>query len=196
MTTARIEEALSPVVDAFDSLGIAYHVGGSVASSVYGAARATLDVDVVARLQASHVQPLVRALDGAYYIDEDAVREAIRGRRSFNAIHLTTMIKIDVFVAGDEPFDAEEFARIRLDSLDGEPDTRAFYLKSPEDIVLRKLQWYVATAGVSERQWRDILGVLSVQAKTLDWRYLRHWATRLELADLLEHALADASANS
>jgi hypothetical protein len=44
------KHVLSPVVDAFDRLGVRYYVGGSVASSTHVAGRSTLDVDVVAEL--------------------------------------------------------------------------------------------------------------------------------------------------
>ena len=43
-------EALIPLVDLLDRLGVAWYVGGSVASTVHGRFRATNDVDVVAEL--------------------------------------------------------------------------------------------------------------------------------------------------
>ena len=46
--------------------------------------------------------------------------------------------------------------------------------------------------GVSDRQWRDLLGVLKVQALRLDFEYLQHWGSYLELGDLLERALLQA----
>ena len=45
---------------------------------------------------------------------------------------------------------------------------------------------------VSDRQWRDILGVLKTRAGELDLDYLRKWARELNVTDLLEHALGDA----
>ena len=71
-------------------------------------------------------------------------------------------------------------------------ETRLFYLASPEDVVLRKLEWYKAGGAVSERQWLDVLGVVKVQAQVLDYAYLRQWAEQLELTDLLDQALRDA----
>jgi hypothetical protein len=85
--------ALTPVVEVLERLGVMYHIGGSIASSAYGIARSTLDVDVVADLRPQHVQSLVEQLQPAYYIDADAVRSAIRERASFNVIHLASMIK-------------------------------------------------------------------------------------------------------
>ena len=43
-------EALLPVIEAFNRLGVPYYLGGSLASSLYGVARTTLDADLVADL--------------------------------------------------------------------------------------------------------------------------------------------------
>lgn len=45
---------------------------------------------------------------------------------------------------------------------------------------------------VSDRQWRDILGVLKTRAGELDLAYLRQWAGELTISDLLERALQEA----
>lgn len=61
-----------------------------------------------------------------------------------------------------------------------------------EDSVLRKLEWRRLSGG-SERQWRDVIGVLRVQGSGLDSEYLRHWASELDLSEDLERALREAS---
>jgi hypothetical protein len=45
----------------------------------------------------------------------------------------------------------------------------------------------------SDRQWRDILGIIKTQGERLDLAYLRQWAAALSVADLLEKVLAEAS---
>jgi hypothetical protein len=185
--------ALTPVVDALDRVGVRYHVGGSMASSVYGTARSTADVDVVADLALDQVDAFVHELESAYYVNTAAVREAIRLKRSFNLIHLSTFIKIDIFVPEQRPFDQQEQSRAQRHPLDGDADARQFLVKSPEDLVLRKLVWYRAGGEVSTQQWSDVLGVLKLQVGRLDVDYLRHWAAELGVSDLLERALADAS---
>ena len=85
-------QALEPLLETFDALGIRYHIGGSVASSACGIARATLDIDLVADLSESHVRPLFGRLHDAYYIDEDRVRDAVACRSSFKMIHLASML--------------------------------------------------------------------------------------------------------
>jgi hypothetical protein len=182
--------AITPLVDAFEQLGVNYHIGGSVASSVYGIIRATIDADLVAGLRLEQARPLVKLLETVYYIDEDAVKDAIRRHSSFNAIHLDTMLKVDVFIPKTRLFDQEEFRRTQLQTLiEG---TRPFYVASPEGTILNKLEWYRMGNEISDRQWNDILGVLKVQGTTLDLDYLQRWAAALRVTDLLERALVDA----
>jgi hypothetical protein len=192
MSVPGILQALEPVVEAFEELGVRYQIGGSVASSAYGIARSTLDVDLVADLKEIHVHPLVITLHAAYYIDEERVRDAVRRRSSFNAIHLETMIKVDVFALKFRPYDEAAFARGRLECLGEDPATRPHCLFTPEDVILNKLDWYRQGGGVSDRQWNDALGVLKVQQSSLDWEYLRRWAEALGLSDLFRRATQDA----
>ena len=44
--------AVNPVVQVFDELAIPYYISGSIASSVYGLARSTIDVLGVIKVQA------------------------------------------------------------------------------------------------------------------------------------------------
>lgn len=191
LTPADPVDALTPVIDTLEQLGVRYHVGGSLASSAYGLPRASADVDLVADLRSDHVDPFVHRLEGEYYVHKDSVLEAIERRGSFNVIHLDTMVKVDVFLPEARPFDQQELSRAQLRTLDVRENARAFFVKSAEDIVLRKLSWYRAGGEVSERQWSDVVGVLKVQAGRLDGGYLTRWATELKIDDLLERALAD-----
>ena len=177
------------VVAELDRLGIDYFIGGSVASSVHGRPRTTDDVDLIAAIAGRQVESLVRGLEKEFYVDEDMVRDAVGRRASFNIIHLGTMLKVDVFVLGVEDFALEEMKRRSAVPLRG---SRVWF-SSPEDTVLEKLDWFQKGQGISERQWRDVLGVLAVQGARLDLQYLRLWAARRGLLDLLQRALAEAS---
>jgi hypothetical protein len=185
---------LGPVLAAFERLGVAHYVGGSVASSAYGTGRSTMDADLVADLSDAHIRPLIQVLQSAYYVDEHAALEAVRTRSSFNLIHLQTMFKVDIFVPKGRAFDQQVFARRRKGSLTEAGGAPEAYLASPEDVILSKLEWYERGGGVSDRQWGDVLGVLKVQGGRLDLGYLRHWAAELGLSDRLEQALRDAEA--
>ena len=100
------------------------------------------------------------------------------------------MLKVDVFILKPRRYDQEAFQRRRKDLLGVAPDSDEFYFATPEDIVLNKLEWFRMGNRVSERQWMDVMGVIKVQGDVLDVKYLRKWAKDLEVADLLEDALA------
>lgn len=184
-------DALGPVAAALERLGVAFYIGGSVASSVHGAPRSTMDADIVADLRAQHASPLVAALEDEYYADERAIAAAITRRSSFNLIHLATSFKIDVFVPEDDPYQRESLARRVTDTL-GEPGSPSFPFATKEDTVLAKLLWFRAGGGVSERQWSDVQGVLRTQQRALDLAYLRRWGVTLNVGDLLDRALSEA----
>lgn len=168
-----------------DAVGARWCIGGSVASSLLGIPRATLDVDLVADLRLVHVKPLCdRLLDG-YYVDEDTCRWAVTTRRSFNAIHQATMIKIDVFCAKDDALSRAELDRRLLLNVRGQQ----IPVCTPEDIILQKLLWYVE-AGGSERQWNDALGVVKTRGDSLDQAYLEAHALGAGVSDLLARLLA------
>ncbi len=190
MTEADLVAALRPVVEAFDALGVRYFLGGSIASSAHGVARASLDADVIVELDSPHVERLAQRLAGAYYIPIEQMRTAAAERRSFNLIHLATMFKIDVFVSKGRPFDRSAAERARLQVIGAHTD-RQFFVASAEDTVLAKLEWFRLGGETSERQWWDIVGVLKV-GDDADRAYLRRWAAALGVGDLLERALVDA----
>lgn len=173
-----------------DRLGIRYLAAGSLASSVHGEPRSTDDVDFVADIGAGQVDALVAQITPEYYVDRDTVREAVLQGQSFNAIHLATAVKVDVFVAGTDPFEAERLERRRLVEI--WPDPRhSLFVDIPEYTVVRKLEWYRRGGEVSDRQWRDVVGVLRTQGDRLDRTRMIEWAGHLGVPDLLHRAIRD-----
>ncbi len=179
------------VAAVFEALDVAYAVGGSLASSLHGETRATMDVDFVAALHEPLVAEFVTALGTDFYADADVIREAVRQRRHFNVIFLPELFKADIFLATTSELDQEELERRQQVVVSAEP-RRTLWVASPEDVVLQKLSWFRQGEGVSDRQWRDVLGVLRVQAGRLDRGYLESRARRAGLAALLDKALAEA----
>ncbi len=181
------------VISAFDRLGIPYLVGGSLASAVYGVIRATMDADLVAEVKSGHIPNLVELLKGEFYIDPEMIKDAIDQSSSFNIIHLETMFKVDVFILKQRPFELNQMQRRVPQSVGDDPGDRVFF-STAEDIVLAKLEWFRAGGEISERQWRDILGVLAIQMDRLDFTYLEQWANKLDILDLLRKAIEESHA--
>jgi hypothetical protein len=175
-----------------DRLGIAYAIGGSIASSAYGAVRFTEDADIVVEHFGDKAEEFFELMKGQYYISKEAMNQALRQHKSFNVIHFESAFKIDVFIRKDTAFEKHLISRAKglklSDSLE-----KNFSVVSPEDIILLKLQWYNSGGRSSERQWNDILGIFAVQAKRLDLGYLKKWAAVLGINELFEKIISETT---
>jgi hypothetical protein len=186
----EVMEALTPLVEAFERLGITYYIGGSVSSSLHGLARRTQDVDVIVDIRPGQVRSLVQALQNDYYIDEQAWHDAVRRGFPYNVLHLNTMLKVDLIPFKRRAFTREEARRAQTHIL--EAGTRPVRVASAEDAILTKLEWFEMGGRSSVRQWNDILGIIKQQGTALDIPYLAHWADVLGVRELLEQALVEA----
>jgi hypothetical protein len=185
-------EVTLKVTDVFEKLGVPYLIGGSLASTLYGMIRTTQDSDIVAEMRLEHLQPFVAALQAEFYVDDEMMAESIQRHSSFNLIHRESMFKVDVFIPRPRPFLQSQLARAQRHTFMFETKVSAKFA-SPEDTILAKLEWCRLGGEVSDRQWRDILGVLKTRAGELDLGYLRQWAKELKVSDLLERALKEAA---
>ena len=185
-------EVTLKVTGVLEKLGVPYLIGGSLASTLYGMVRTTQDSDIIAEMRSEHVQPFVSPLQAEFYVDEEMIAESIQHNSSFNIIHRETMFKVDVFIPRPRPFLQAQFERAQRQTFSLETEMSAKFA-SPEDTILSKLEWYRMGGEVSDRQWRDILGVLKTRAGELDLEYLRKWAAELHVGDLLERALGQVS---
>lgn len=179
------------VAEALDALGVEYLVGGSVAASLTGVSRTTLDVDMVVRLDEGRIDALVNRLGEDFHADPESLRRAVRTHSSSNLIHFESGMKVDLFVARDQRSDHEQMRRRRRLRVATNPD-RFLFVSAPEDTIVQKLRWYRMGGEASDRQWSDILGVLRVNRGELDLEYLVRAAGWLEVSDLLERAQRQA----
>jgi hypothetical protein len=191
-----MSDALDDIIDvallvaaAIESCGGDYFVGGSLASSVDGEPRATNDIDFVVDLPMGRVGHLRHALGDDFELDEDMLRDALRRGSSANAFYLPMVLKVDFFGHPHGPFDESEFERRR--AVEVRPG-QTLFVKAPEDTVVRKLLWFREGGAASDKQWRDIIGVLRAQGERLDVDYIRRWSIRLGVDDLWERAVGDA----
>jgi hypothetical protein len=179
------------VAQTLERIGVPYAVGGSLASSLHGIMRSTLDVDILADMKFEHIQPLVTALSSEFYADDEMMRDAIEHHSSFNLIHYETAFKVDIFIRKTRAFDRMQLERRRSAIIATDPE-QSVYVVSPEDIILAKLEWFRMGGEVSDRQWGDVMGVLKTRAGDLDLDYLRKWGGELKVGDLLERTLEEA----
>ena len=159
-------------------------------SVVRGDATANSDIDILADVKPAQVIPLLNALQGSFYVDEHAVREAIDRQQSFNAIHFDSVFKVDIFIPKSDDFSRKQIERRELRKLapDGE---QMIYVATAEDTLLAKLRWYDSGGRVSNNQWTDVVGIIGASATSLDLDYLREWAETLGLIHLLDKAFLE-----
>ena len=170
----------------FEELKISYYITSGVAAIAYGEPRTTQDLDLVVAISPLDIDRLSEALTlcGFYVPGVDDVKS---GRmRTLQITDIESISRADLMIPGTDEFDRLKFERRRVIEFEG----TALYFASPEDVILNKLRWRQQSG--SEKQWRDVLGVLKVQTETLDYRYLVEWAERLKLADALNLAMTEA----
>jgi len=184
-------QVLALVARILNSLKVDYFLTGSLASSVRGEFRATNDIDIVAAIDPQQVSQFIEAFSSEFYVDEIELSKALQEERSFNLIHESTMMKVDFFTKIGER-ERKEIERATLVTLPGL--SQQMPVATAEDVIISKLLWYKSGGESSERQWRDILGVIVISGAELDHAYLRSWAGRLGLEALLKKAFQESAA--
>ncbi len=185
------------VTSVLEQLNIPYFIGGSLAGIIYGEYRTTHDTDIVAQIERRHTAQFIGMLEIDFFIQSEAMHEAFDARAlpdsrpSFNLIHRATAFKIDIFIATNRHFETIQFQRRNYKLVQRNPEAYAA-IASAEDMILAKLEWYALGGRTASQQWRDVLAILKVQADHLDRTYLKQWATRLHVADLLAQAVVEA----
>jgi hypothetical protein len=174
--------------DTLTTLQINYFVSGGVATLIHGEPRTTLDLDLVAQIARADIPLIVTALESqGFYCPAGAVEEIQMGvGRTLNITHTMTALSADISVMKDTAHARSEMERRQLIEMGNGVDV---WFCSPEDLILAKLQW----RSQSEKQQRDILGVLKVQEGLLDLDYLRTWAQELGFTEWVDTLLAQAS---
>ena len=177
-----------------DEHNIAYALGGSLASSMFGEPRGTIDIDMAIQLESQQFNDLIGALNIEFYVPIEAAQHAVAQRSSFNLID-ESGFKVDLFVLGDSMLDRRQLEHRRRILVRDDPPQH-LWVTSPAEQVLRKLEWYQAGGSVSERQWRDVVGILRAQRTVLDLTDLSRTAASIGLDGLLAAALKDTESST
>jgi hypothetical protein len=185
-----MNDALRAFLEILDELGLRYIAVGSMASSIHGIARFTNDVDLLVEIDDLAIEQIAARVGAMFYLDPDEARRSIRLGLAFNLLHIASASKIDVFPLGTDEFHRSELARsIASEWVIPGQSSIGLRVASAEDTVLSKLRWYKLGGMVSDRQWSDVLGVAT--RADLDWPYMREWALRLGVSELLERLTAE-----
>ena len=170
--------------------GIPYMVTGAVAAIAYGEPRMTNDVDVIVRLGPGDCSLLRGAFrESEYYIPPlEAMEEECRRPRfgQFNILHHETALRMDVYVAGDDPLHAWAFERRRAEPMAG----GVVWLAPVEYVIVRKLEYF--RDGGSDRHLRDIAGIVRVSGDEIDAPALDGLLAERDLTRLWERARESA----
>jgi hypothetical protein len=191
-----VTRALARLIEILDRMEIRYALAGSVASSAHGAPRTTMDVDLVVDLRPEQIDEFAEELQQEFYVDPAQIRDAFSRGRAANLIHLKTAWKFDLFPLMPDEYSQltmgrRSFRDIHLHTGSEEEAGMECAVIAPEDTILRKLQWYRAGGESSQQQWSDLRGICKSAGHQLDIAYLRGWAARLQIGDLLEKLLTE-----
>ena len=176
---------LEKLISILEATGIPYAVCGSLSSGLHGQPRATNDADIIIAPTQDQLGKFLKSLETGYYVSIDSAFEAMKIRSMFNVIDNELGWKADLIFRQDNPYQLSKFSRrirAKLMGID-------LWILSPEDVILSKLCW--AKDSGSDLQFRDVLGVIKVQWKNLDWDYLRHWAKELGVEKNLESVIEE-----
>lgn len=152
---------ISLFVAPLEATGIRYMITGSVASSIYGEPRNTLDIDLVVLIEANQIQLLPQLFpeDDFYLPPSDVI--AIESRREahghFNIIHHHTGLKADIYLSRNHPVLPWALANTRRIATPACEITVA----PPEYVILHKLEFYRESS--HHRHLRDIAGMIEQQ---------------------------------
>ena len=181
-------ELLALVTQTLTRLSIDHMITGSLASSLYGEPRATHDIDVVARFDQRHIEPLMAAFPPPrFYLSKESIRDALGAAGMFNLVDMDSGVKVDVWRLTSDAFDQARFERRRTELI----DQHAMTFSSAEDIILAKIAWAKLSGG-SEKQLTDAIRVYETQGEKLDHAYLSQWIERLDVDEQWQHLVREA----
>jgi hypothetical protein len=173
-------ELLKFSVEALERLVVPYAIIGSFASSIWGEARFTQDIDILINLPPNRISNLCDSFPGAdFFVSPAAARAAAENYGQFNVIHPASGNKIDFMVAGQNAWTSRE--------LDRKLDIELFpgcltAVASPDDVILGKLIYF--REGGSDKHLRDIASILKISNHLVDRSYIAKTAIDLGVDDI------------
>ncbi|MGG6267104.1 hypothetical protein ACQ4M3_13135 [Leptolyngbya sp. AN03gr2] len=180
----------------FTDLQIPYYLGGGLAAAIWGEPRVTQDADLILSFDPEQRTELIDRLIAeleqiGFYCPPGAVEEVrSRSGKTVSITHTQTVDNADLIAMPNEPFEHSQMQRRLLIETFGSP----FWVCTAEDIILQKLVY--SRQSRSEKQWRQVLGVLKAQSNQLDFEYLNRWGEQLNLSDRLRQSYEESGVTS
>lgn len=159
-----------------------YCLIGALALGVWGAVRATQDIDFLILLEDDRRDAVVTSLSAAgFHVDTTWADLNPNAKNSFMRFAFGSHA-VDLMLARDA-YHREALARRRTVAIEG----LNIAVASAEDLVLLKLR-----AG-RDQDYVDVTGIAARQGRALDLPYLRSWSSRLGITEELEFVLKAAA---
>lgn len=183
------EEVLKKVASALEFLKIPYMLTGAIAVNYYGRPRLTHNFDIIIELKGTQIDEIVSFFEKEFYISSEGIKDALKHKSMFNAIHHSTGLKVDFWLVQDDRYDHLRFKRRTKKKI----FDKMVHITTPEDLIIIKLKWF-KESGI-EKHYADAMGVYQVQRKELDLRYLRNWLSFHSTKRFFEKILKEVRMN-
>jgi len=180
----RFTSIFERVAQILETLDIDYLVVGSIAATVWGLRRTTVDIDLAVHVPNERFSELTDSLSAnGLYVPVDAARTALATSGSFNIIDTASSGKVDIFACAP----TDSFERMRLTRrVAADLFGISTWVATAEDIVLAKLRWRAESN--SDVQWRDCVEIAAIN--DLDLQHMRTWAETLGVSEDLDRLLS------
>ena len=183
-------ETIRSLAQIFEDLHLPYALSGSLASSLYGLQRATLQIGFVVDLCERHLLSLCRHLESRYWLQREGMEVAIQQQTCFPLVHLESLLKVIVTLPGKLVLGQQWSHSVRkLFLVEAGPPLPVL---SPEQMILSLLNAFKRSNQRADDLWYDLLGIAKVQDSDLNIPLLERHAAALEMTELLIRALVDA----
>ena len=178
------EQATSHVLVQLELHNVEYMLVGAFSSNAYGVPRATKDADIVVAFKDMGIVEFCECLGEGFVLDRQVLLEGFTGSTRNVVQHSASGFDIEFFHLGSDAHHQQRFAR-RIKLPINELNFEA-WVPTAEDVVIQKLRW------ARRKDLDDVVNVLVVSGKQLDWKYLRRWTDEHETTELLEQLKVEA----
>ena len=169
------------VLGCLEESRVRYCLIGAMTLGVWGASRATQDVDCLVWLDEKQRAALDEKFRRRRFVLDTQWTDRNPMLREWCVRYRRGPFPVDLLSPRDE-FDQEALQRRRRKRIDNKP----VWVVGPEDLILLKLK-----AG-RPRDFEDVISVVLRQGKKLDAEYMKDWAKRLGLWEELMYCLTQS----